>query len=274
MKYEKFLLSDRVPFLKELGSVATVEVYSQDSEMEMYESYPKPGMVVCPGSGYAKCAKREAEPVAIRLLGMNFQVFVLTYSCAPLRYPIQLLEVAALFSLIHQNQKEWDVDPDKVGIMGFSAGGHLAANYSCCFDGEEIKQYFKENYRPCMAVLGYPVISADLSILNTDSFEQLLGHHPEGEEGKKYSCEYLVSSKTPPTFIWHTAEDQCVFVENSLRYATALSRNKIPYTMHIYPHGEHGLSTLDDLTCNALDAGKGYGGDWMDQLKQWIKIIL
>lgn len=273
MYYEKIELKEVFPFLVELGSVAEVEVYVQEPPCEMYEAYKKPAMIVLPGSGYEKCTRREAEPVAIRLMAMDFNVFVLTYSCSPVRYPVQLIETAALFNLIDQNADEWNTDINRIGVMGFSAGGHLAAHYSAEYGCGEIKEYFDKAYRPCGTVLCYPVISADKTILNTDSFEMLLGHHPEGDEVKKFSCEYLVTENTPPAFIWHTAEDNCVFVENSLRYALALSRNKVPYTMHIYPFGEHGLSTADELTNNNRPERELYCGEWMAELEKWAKIF-
>lgn len=272
MKVEKIKLSNYYPFLEELGSVATVTVYVQDYFYEIYEPYPKNAMIICPGSGYKKCAEREAEPLAIKLLSMNFNAFVITYSCDPVHYPIQLLEVAALYDLINKNAEKWHINTEKIGILGFSAGGHLAAHYSTSYDCSEITQYFKNPCRPYATVLGYPVISADKSILRTSSIENLLGYMPEGSEIKKFSCDCLVNENTPPTFIWHAAEDALVNVENSLRYAIALSRNKVPYTLHIYPYGGHGLSTVDELTNNSLDLKVAYASDWMEQLQKWVRI--
>lgn len=272
MKVENIRLSDYYPFLKELGSTAMVTTYVQDYFYEIYEPYPKNAMIICPGSGYKKCAEREAEPLAIKLLSMNFNTFVITYSCEPVRYPVQLLEVAALYDLINKNSEKWQVNVEKIGILGFSAGGHLAAQYSTSYNCSEITKYFKNPYRPYATVLGYPVISADKSILRTSSIENLLGYKPEGDEISKFSCECLVNENTPPTFIWHTNEDTLVNVENSLRYAIALSRNKIPYTLHIYPYGSHGLSTVDELTNNFLDPKVAYASDWMEQFKKWVHI--
>jgi acetyl esterase/lipase len=272
MKVEIINLSDHYPFLKELGSTATVTVYVQDYFYEIYEPYPKNAMIICPGSGYKKCAEREAEPLAIKLLSMNFNAFVITYSCAPIRYPVQLLEVAALYDLINKNSKKWQVNTEKIGVLGFSAGGHLAAQYSNCYNCSEITKYFKNPYKPYATVLGYPVISADQSILRTSSIENLLGHKPESDEVKKFSCECLVSKDTPPTFIWHTTGDALVNVENSLRYAVALSRNGVPYTLHVYPFGNHGLSTADELTNNSLDPKVEYASDWIEQFKKWVRI--
>jgi len=274
MIYEKFNLNDYYPFLKEYGADAFVEAYIQECPAEMYESYKKPAMVVCPGSGYELCTRREAEPVAIRLMAMDFNVFVITYSCDPVHYPVQLLAIAALYELINKNSDKWNVDTEKIGIMGFSAGGHLAAHYSNCYGCDEIKAHFDNTYKPSVAVLCYPVISVDDNILNTPSFEKLLGHRPNADDVEKFSAENMVTKDTPPTFIWHTAEDKCVFVENSLRYATALSRNEVPFTLHVYPHGFHGLATGDVLTNNGLEPKLVYVGDWMDQLEKWIKITL
>ena len=272
MLVEKIKLSDYYPFLKEFGSTATVTVYVQDYFYEIYNPYPKNAMIICPGSGYKKCAEREAEPLAVKLLSMNFNAFVITYSCDPIHYPVQLLEVAALYDLINKNSEKWHVNIDKIGILGFSAGGHLAAHYSTSYDCSEISKYFKTPRRPYATVLGYPVISADNSILQTASISNLLGYNPEGDEIAKFSCDCLVNKNTPPAFIWHTTEDTLVNVENSLRYAVALSRNKIPYTLHIYPYGAHGLSTVDELTNNSLDNKIAYAADWLEQFQKWVRI--
>lgn len=272
MKTEKIKLSDYYPFLGELGSTATVTIYVQECFYEIYDPCPKNAMIICPGSGYKKCAGRESEPLAVKLMAMNFNTFVITYSCDPVHYPVQLLEVAALYDLINKNKDRWHINTEKIGILGFSAGGHLAAHYSTSYNCPEITKYFKKPFRPYATVLGYPVISADKKILETSSIKNLLGYQPEGDEVQKFSCDCLVNESTPPTFIWHTVEDSLVNVENSLRYAVALSRNKIPYTLHIYPYGDHGLSTVDELTNNSLDTKISYASDWMEQFQKWVRI--
>ena len=210
---------------------------------------------------------------------MGFNAFVIRYSTAPHRYPTQLIEVAALYDLINKNADEWNCDVEKISIMGFSAGGHLAAHYSNAYNLPEIENLYGATYRPFSSVLCYAVISTDPDIANRGTFVNLLGYFPEGEEGDKYSCEKLVTEDTPPAFIWHTTTDQCVHVANSLRYAEALSKNKVLFDLHIYPYGVHGLATADSLTLDmdGIDttAYKKIADvhDWLKELQKWFHLI-
>lgn len=271
MLYEKFNLCDKYPFLKEMGSVATVEVYVQEDTLMKGGSSPKRGMVICPGSGYIQCARIETEGVATKFLAMDFNVFVITYSCAPSRYPLQILEIACLYDLLENNREKWNVDVEKTGILGFSAGGHLAAHYSNKYNCEEITKIFNKVHKPYCTVLCYSVISADPKIRHENSFKNLLGHIPNEKEISEFSCENMVTADTPPTFIWHTVEDQSVPVQNSLRYAEALSNNGVSYSLHIYPYGRHGLSTADKMTFAEMTEKIAYAHDWLAQFEKWIE---
>ena len=135
MKNEIIHLKDRFPFLGEDGKDPNVTVYLPDPMWEMgWDDKKRPCMVVVPGGGYGMCSQREAEPIAFHFLPPGYNVFVLRYSVAPHRFPSQLREVAALMELIYENAEAWHCDTEKVAIMGFSAGGHLAAHYSTCYD--------------------------------------------------------------------------------------------------------------------------------------------
>jgi len=272
MIYEKIDLKNEYPFLKEMESDAVVELYIQEHIKEM-QFYPKkPCMVVCPGGGYGFCSRREAEPIAIKFMNMGFNVFVISYSVAPKRYPLAVLEVASLFKYIKQNGEKWNCDIEKIGICGFSAGGHLTAYYSTCYDIDIIKEKLGETFRPTASVLCYPVISADKKIAHQGSFLNLLGEYPEGERLNEFSTDMRVNENTPPAFIWHTASDNVVPVENSLRYAAALSRYKIPFSLHIYPFGYHGLSTVDDTLNTSLEENMLYAKEWIYELEKWVKL--
>ena len=236
------------------------------------EDEMRPTILICPGGGYANCSEREAEPIALKFLNWGFNALVLRYSCAPHRYPVQLREVASAFEEIYKNADEWHCDTTKIGIIGFSAGGHLAAHYSNAYNCGVVREVFPDSKKPDFSVLCYPVISADESFAHKGSFQNLLGTYPTGGDIAKYSCDKMVSFDTPPTFIWHTTEDQAVPVKNSLVYATALADNKVPFSLHIYPYGEHGLSTCDKLTNNddRLTAPKLLAQDWLQDLKSWM----
>ena len=220
------------------------------------------------------CSQREAEPVALNFLPEGYNVFILNYSVAPNKFPCQLCEVAALIELIHINSDEWHCDTDKISIMGFSAGGHLAAHYSTSFDCKEIREIFPESKPVVATILCYPVITADSRCAHIGSFQNLLGKREiTDEEIKMFSCEKLVSENTPPAFIWHTAEDDFVPVENSILYANALANNKIPFELHIFPYGRHGLSTANEQTCEPLSKNVSRTNEWLDDAKKWLAVI-
>ena len=267
-KYSVLDVADRNP---------TLTCYLPRNMIEMGRADEKrPCMVVCPGGGYSGCSEREAEPIALKFLNWGFNVFVLRYSCAPHRYPTQLREVAAVFEEIYSNADEWNCDTDKIGIIGFSAGGHLTAHYSNAYNCDDVREVFKDSKKPNFCVLCYPVISADETFAHKGSFINLLGEYPTGSDIEKYSCDKLVTSDTPPTFIWHTTTDQAVPVKNGLCYATALAENGVPFSLRVYPYGQHGLATCDTLTNppEALPPENLLAADWFEDLKKWIDVTI
>lgn len=275
MKYEKLYLKSIFPRLGENGADPKVEVYLPDPMIDMgWQDKKRPCMVICPGGGYGGISAREGEPIGWKFLEAGYNVFVVTYSVAPHRFPQQLREVAAVMELIYQNANEWSCDVTRVAIMGFSAGGHLAAHYSNMYNSPEVRELFPESKPVQATVLGYPVITSDLVYANTGTFRNLLGYYPEKNE-IQFSCEKLVSEHTPPAFLWHTATDELVPVENSMLYAGALSRYKIPFELHIYPFGRHGLATVDGLTCdeNWMDERAERAHEWMKSVTTWLDII-
>ncbi len=266
-------LKDHFSFLGENGADAKLDYYLPYNMTHMNrQDQKRPCMLICPGGGYSICSQREAEPIALHFLPLGFNVFVLTYSVQPHRFPTQLLEVAAAYELIKSNADEWNCDTEKMGIMGFSAGGHLAAHYSNAWDIPEVRKHFPDSYRPFASVLCYPVITAQPEIRHLGSFINLIGHEPDSNEIERFSCDKLVKENTPPAFIWHTAEDTCVPVHSSLLYAQALSNQKIPYELHIYPYGAHGMSTADKETLDNVTDTNRYVSTWLDSLKKWIGI--
>ncbi|MBQ8267309.1 MAG: alpha/beta hydrolase [Clostridia bacterium] len=273
MRIFEISLKEKYEFLGCDGRAPRLVCYLPYCLKEMgRENEKRPCMVVCPGGGYGNCSEREAEPIALKFLNMGFNVFVLYYSVAPHRYPVQLREVAAVFEEIYKNADKWNCDTNKIGIIGFSAGGHLIAHYSNEYNSDAVREVFPESKKPNFSVLCYPVISADETFAHKGSFVNLLGTYPVGDDVAKYSCDKMVSSDTPPTFIWHTAEDQAVPVKNSLVYATALADNKVPFSLRIYPYGVHGLSTVDHLTNDddRLDPKTLLADTWFDEFKKWF----
>ncbi len=269
-------LRDYFSFLGEDGKNPTLDIYLPYNMAEMgREKQKRPCILICPGGAYSMCSERESEPVALHFLPEGFNVFVLKYSVAPNRFPSQIREVAAAVELIYKNAEQWNCDTEKIAVMGFSAGGHLAAHYSTMFDCEAVREVFPESKAVNATVLCYPVISADWSVAHRGSIINLLGYQPKNrEEEDFFSCNKQVSSKTPPTYIWHTAEDGCVPVKNSLLYASALAEKRVPFELHIFPYGGHGLSTCDKNTIDDVLPSHEYDSAWLTDVKKWLKIIL
>ena len=191
MKTETLHLKDAYPFLGENGCDPTVDIYLPYNMTEMHrENRKRPCMIVCPGGGYAMCSQREAEPIAMHFLPEGFNVFVIYYSVAPHRFPTQLREVAATVELIYKNADEWNCDVSKLAIVGFSAGGHLAAHYSTMYDCKEVREVFPESKPVNASVLSYPVITADPAYGHMGSFDNLLGKTERTKEEIDYfSCD-------------------------------------------------------------------------------------
>ena len=273
MIYEKLHLKEYFDFLGENGKDATLEIYLPDNLAEMdWRDKKRPCMIVCPGGGYAYCSQREAEPVALEFLPEGFNCFVLTYSTKPHSFPSQLLEVAAVMELIYKNADKWHCDTEKIAILGFSAGGHLAAFYSNMYACKEVRKYFPESKKVNASVLCYPVITGDFAYTHHDSIINVSGHEPSESDKDFFSCEKRVSEDTPPAFLWHTSADASVNVNNSLLYAQALSKYKIPFEMHIYPFGRHGLSTANTQTNTPLSKQDARTQDWIASAKEWLKV--
>lgn len=277
MRHEVIHLKDRFAFMGEDGKDPTLTVYLPYNMSEMNrQDQRRPGVLLCPGGGYGMVSQREAEPIALHLLPEGYNVFVLTYSVSPNRFPTQLCEVAAAMELISENADVWNTDAERIAIMGFSAGGHLAAHYSNAYDIPEVRSVFPESKGVKASILCYPVINALPENAHKGSFQNLSGDtYPlSGEIMAKFSCDMLVTERTPPAFLWHTVEDNAVPVNNSLLYAQALAKHQIPFGLHIYPAGRHGLATVDEQTNDELAPVVQTAQAWLPALKQWLKVML
>ena len=275
MRTETIHLKDHFPFLGENSCDPTLDLFLPYNMTEMgRQDQKRPCILICPGGGYAGVSQREGEPIGLHFLPEGYNVFVLTYSVAPNRFPTQLREVAAAMELIHHNADLWNCDPNRIAILGFSAGGHLAAHYSTGFDCAEVREAFPESKAVNASILCYPVITADPAYAHMGSFINLTGHDPiTAEDMDNFSCEKRVTDHTPPAFLWHTAADGGVPVMNSLLYAGALAKHNIPCELHVYPFGNHGLATVDEHTNNGLDEKTAHAANWLPAVKKWLKLI-
>lgn len=219
-----------------------MSLYMVDSEK------PTACVLICPGGGYVHRAAHEGEPVARWLNSIGVSAIVLDYRVAPYRHPYPLLDARRAMRLARLHASEWGIDPNRIGILGFSAGGHLAATlgtHSDCGFVNSSDPVERESCRPDLMILCYPVISFT-SYQHKGSITNLLGPQPAASDISDLSNELRVTSDTPPTFLWHTANDAGVAVENSLMFASALSRNNIPFELHVFPEGRHGLGLAGD----------------------------
>lgn len=243
----------------------------------------RPLVVICPGGGYAYTSDREAEPVALQFLAMGYHAAVLRYSCAPSRYPTALQELAKSILLIREHAKQWHVKADKIVVQGCSAGGHLAASYAMFWNQDWLRRYTgirdrdpeHRLLRPNGLLLCYPVITAG-EYAHRGSFENLIGGLPQQQElTEQLSLERQVNGDVPPTFIWHTYEDQSVPVENSLLLVSALRRAGISTEFHMYPRGCHGLALATALTqtSDGRCVQQECAG-WIDLAHSWMENIL
>ena len=204
----------------------------------------RPAVVICPGGAYRMVSEREAEPVAKLFFAAGYHTFILNYSVLEKAKDFQpLCQLAAAVADIRKNAEEWSVDCEKIAVCGFSAGGHLAASLGTLFNEEKFLKVFgrTDNIRPDAMILGYPVITSD-EYTHVESLENVSGSKKGSDAYFWFGLDQHVDAHTPPTFMWHTAEDATVPVENSLKMSAALSAAGIPFELHVLPKGAHGMS--------------------------------
>jgi acetyl esterase/lipase len=220
-------------------------------------------MVICPGGGYGGLAPHEGKDYAEWLAKHGVTCFVLKYrlGSAGYRHPVMLQDAARAIRLVRDQASKWKIDPDRVGIMGSSAGGHLASTLLTHLDKGDVyssNSVEGQSSRPDLGILCYPVITMG-EYTHAGSKKNLLGENPSEELVKLLSNELQVTTNTPPTFLWHTYEDTGVVPQNSMLFAMALQKNKVPYELHIYEKGRHGI-------------GLANGHPWTEQCLRWLKL--
>lgn len=233
------------------------------------ESKPnKTAVIICPGGGYSHLAfDKEGTKVAEWFNSLGIAAFVLKYRLptdATMKNknvgPLQDAQEAIRY--VRLNASKWNIDPKKVGILGFSAGGHLAATASTHYDDKVYESAFKVSARPDFSLLIYPVISMENEITHKGSQTNLLGNNPSQELIDSFSNEKKVTSQTPPTFLIHTTDDTVVMPENSINYYLALKKNGVTAELHLYEKGGHGFG----LGVN--DTSKF----WTRDCAEWLKV--
>jgi len=224
-------------------------------------------VIICPGGGYSiVAAGHEGYDVARKFNELGISAFVLKYrlpdakvSSNPEIAPLQDAQQALL--IVKKRAAEWNVNPSRIGIMGFSAGGHLASTAGTHFQKSVLPNTGAVNVRPDFMILIYPVISGNPEISHQGSFDNLVGKQANAAKVKEYSNEQQVSAQTPPTFLVHASDDEVVKSENSIVFYQALLRNKIPAELHIYQKGGHGFGLNNPTTADY----------WFDRCSNWLK---
>lgn len=264
----------------------------------------RPTIIICPGGGFLMTSDREAEPIAMKFAGEGYNTFVLrytTYFNRPIedfhdlpegnkesKYPQPLFDLAKTILTIRQNADEWKIGTNKIFVCGFSAGGYLTASLGVHWQDDLLKEKFNvesQLFKPNGIILGYPVLDynlmEELMLEKNDkslkeywelSNNALFGEpNPSHEYLKELSPVNYITNNTPPTFMWHTADDGLVSVRNSINFASELSEKQIPYELHIFESGVHGLSLCNEITANKESHINPDVEVWFDILLTWLK---
>lgn len=248
--------------------------YFHEQSVEMKEKL-RPVILICPGGAYRSTSDREAEPIALQFLAAGYHVAVLRYSTVPARFPEALMQLALAVHILRKNAEEWKIDKNRIIVMGFSAGGHLAASLGVFWNQEFLFERLgvpAKQLQPNGLILCYPVITSGEKS-HQGSFINLLGlDYDNLVKRSKVSLEKQVTRDTPPTFIWHTATDDLVPVENSILFFQALCAAGVRAEMHIYPNGPHGLALATNETSGPHgELIQEECKSWMKLAKDWVK---
>ena len=254
-----------------LPSGAKLVGYLRDETIEMPAFNTRPAMLILPGGGYAYCSAREADPVAMQFLQAGYNVFTLYYTCriseeqSALHWQ-PLIDAAGAVLHIRRNAQALRIDPAKIAVCGFSAGGHLAASTAILWDAEPVQKALgihAEEARPNAVVLGYPVVTSGVAT-HGGSMQNLCGE--DAALRSTMSLENQIRAGLPPFFIWHTVEDPAVPVQNSLLLANALNEHKVPFELHLFAHDGHGTSTCT----NEVNTPNSHNRAWVALCTDWL----
>ena len=251
----------------------TLTTYIHDDAPEL-NAPPRPAVIVLPGGGLTFLSERESEPVALSFLSGGCNTFVLRYSIGELgHYPLPLLDASSAVAHVRRHADEYRIDSKRIYVAGFSAGGYVAAMLGVRWHEEFIRDELDIAYgenRPNGMILAYPVITAG-RFAHRGTINVSIGADADLDELEAHSLENLVDDRTPPAFIWHTATDGAVPVENSLLFASALSAHKIPFELHVYPRGPHGLSLATrETSCGNRGLEDARVAEWIRLAVEWI----
>jgi acetyl esterase/lipase len=280
MRTQTFPLRDDNPAIR-------LEAYFLHNSPEYQTGQLRPAIIVCPGGGYMGLSDREAEPIALRFLAHGYHAFVLRYRVQTL-FPAPMLDLANAIALARRNAAEWFIDLNRIVVCGFSAGGHLAASLGVLWDKPMLTEPLRlspEQIRPNALLLCYAVVEMEALSHHSppgdeggqpvydpqDSIALALGTRPSQALRDQYRLDLHVSPATPPAFLWHTSNDQIVPTNNALRFAAALAAHKVPYELHIFEDGVHGLALADAVTAVPGAFINPDNQIWVELALNWLK---
>lgn len=254
-----------------LPSGAPLTGYMREPTVEMPAYNIRPAVLVLPGGGYGFCSPREADPVAMQFLAAGYQTFTLLYSVGEKARDYQpLTDAAGAILHLRQNAARLHLDPDKIIVCGFSAGGHLAASTALLYDVAPLQKALGITGRqacPNAVVLGYPVVSMG-ECTHKGTRDNVTGN--DAAQRNAFSLEKHARPGDPPFFIWHTVDDESVPVQNSLLLAQALQACHTSFEMHLFPTGIHGMSTCTD----EVNTPSAHNAHWLPLCIEWLAATL
>lgn len=271
---------------KQIPSIKTHILQKNDNP----KSEKRPFILIIPGGGYDHYGRHEQEEIALKMLSLGFSCAVLQYSLKPTKFPEPLLDAAEAVAFVRKNAAEWNIDENKITVLGFSAGGHLAATLGAYWNSRLISQFTDlkaEQIKPNFLALCYPVITAEKDFCHEGSVNALLENLTENEKQnlKKlagcneirdvFSVEKHISKDFPPSFVWHTLQDEAVPAENTIFLIQSLRREKIDFEYHLFNRGKHGLALSAPQTSNADGSNIEKECEiWPELFKNWITPLL
>lgn len=271
MTYETIDLYDYFNIPRGEGAEGYLTTYVPFSIEDEIKPKLRPGMLVMPGGGYWMRSAREGEPVALQWLARGYCAFVLDYTVQT-RYPTPLLEAAMAMVYLRENAEKYHLDKHHIAAIGFSAGGHLAGMLGILHSEREIAERLKDrvkDVRPDAVVLAYPVVTMGEKT-HTGTRDIITGGNEELLQ--RLSLEKRVTPSASPIFLWHTVEDDCVPVENSMMLAAAYRKAGVPFALHIFEHGHHGMSLVTQEVNDQTEYDEFVApvGKWFSLAVDWL----